>query len=503
IPKLKLQKPVESETLFSTLNLKGIPSPRNPQRPPQQFEADGRRYSLKNRQVKYLDWTFNFRMSPFTGPSVYDIRFKGERIAYEIGLSEISLYYSGFAPMQQMYSYPDSAVLLGTHSKSLIPGADCPEFSTLINQTFWGQLTDEPSSYDSSFCLFEQNAGIPLRRHSSYEKSQGSFYGGMLDSVLTLRSILSVFSNDYIIDFTFHQNGIIQGQLTNTGYLLPSYFNRQETLYGYRINKNIVGNIHQIFAHFRVDLDIGGTCNRYETLNIVKDQIPLQQDPDVIKYQTKIIRDLKTTEKRAVFDYNFRKPKYHLVYNNNVRNDLGQEKSYRIYLEGIAHSLLPEDIGGERSIPWARHQMVVTKFKDSERFSSSSYAYVDNLNPVVNFTKYYVDNESIVDQDLVFWITLGTHRIPHTEDIPLASTVGRELRFFLMPNNYFPECPSMNSRDALLIKHIDPKDKARGVEVNRNGNSREQCVTPKITLEDVLFRNPDLALESRRVNFVF
>uniref|UniRef100_A0A2C9M7G3 Amine oxidase n=2 Tax=Biomphalaria TaxID=6525 RepID=A0A2C9M7G3_BIOGL len=151
----------------------------------------------------------------------------------------------------------------------------------------------------------------------------------MLDSVLTLRSILSVFSNDYIIDFTFHQNGIIQGQLTNTGYLLPSYFNRQETLYGYRINKNIVGNIHQIFAHFRVDLDIGGTCNRYETLNIVKDQIPLQQDPDVIKYQTKIIRDLKTTEKRAVFDYNFRKPKYHLVYNNNVRNDLGQEKSYR------------------------------------------------------------------------------------------------------------------------------------------------------------------------------
>lgn len=51
-------------------------------------------------QVKYLDWTFNFRMSPFTGPSVYDIRFKGERIAYEIGLSEISIYYSGFAPMQ-------------------------------------------------------------------------------------------------------------------------------------------------------------------------------------------------------------------------------------------------------------------------------------------------------------------------------------------------------------------------------------------------------------------
>ncbi|KAK0059423.1 amine oxidase [copper-containing], partial [Biomphalaria pfeifferi] len=137
-----------------------------------------------------------------------------------------------------------------------------------------------------------------------------------------------------------------------------------------------------------------------------------------------------------------------------------------IYLEGIAHSLLPEDIGGERSILWARHQMVVTKFKDSERFSSSSYAYVDNLDPVLNFTKYYVDNESIVDQDLVFWITLGTHRIPHTEDIPLASTVGRELRFFLMPNNYFPECPSMNARDALLIKHIDPKDKARGVEVN-------------------------------------
>lgn len=53
---------------------------------------------IKTTQVDYLDWSFNFRMSPFTGPAVYDVRFKGERIAYEIAMAELSVFYSGDAP---------------------------------------------------------------------------------------------------------------------------------------------------------------------------------------------------------------------------------------------------------------------------------------------------------------------------------------------------------------------------------------------------------------------
>ncbi|KAH9505402.1 hypothetical protein Btru_057179 [Bulinus truncatus] len=507
IPKTRLQKPAQTDNLFSTLNLRGEPMPPNPQRPPQQVEPDGKRYTVKDRQVKYLDWSFNFRMSSFTGPSIFDVRYKGERIAYEIGLQEIAVFYSGSAPLPKLSNYVDSAFLLGTHSKALIPGGDCPESATLINQTFWRTFTDEPSTFDSAFCLFEHNNGVPLRRHSSYESFLGSFYGGMLDSVLTLRSILNLGNYDYVIDFNFHQNGVVQGQIISTAYIQSGFSTPRERDYGYQMEKYIFGPVHHHKMHFKIDLDIGGTSNRYETVDIVKDQTPLQQDPSVIKHQTKIESDLKETEGEAVFDYDFRRPKYHLVYNNDKRNKFNVEQSYRIHLDGMAHNIIPPDVGNDRSTPWAHHQMVVSKHKDNEQWSSSNYAGFDSQRPLVNFTAYHADNERIVDEgphtkDLVFWVTLGLHHVPHAEDLPVTASVGKELKFYLMPYNYFPECPSMSSRDALYIKLTDQMDSAKGVTLDRNGNSGKQCVTPKPTLEELLVENPDMAVQSRRQDFI-
>ena len=58
-------------------------------------------------------------------------------------------------------------------------------------QTVWSQHEDQPGRYDASFCVFEINNGYPLRRHLAYSRHNG-YYGGMLDSVLTLRSVCSV-----------------------------------------------------------------------------------------------------------------------------------------------------------------------------------------------------------------------------------------------------------------------------------------------------------------------
>ena len=65
-------------------------------------------------------------------------------------------------------------------------------------------------------------------------------------------------------------------------------------------------------------------------------------------------------------------------------------------------------------------------------------------------------------QDLVAWVTLGMHHIPHTEDIPNTPTVGTEAAILLLPYNYFPEDPSMRSRDAVRAQRSssDPGAKA-------------------------------------------
>ncbi|GFO42007.1 amine oxidase [Plakobranchus ocellatus] len=206
-----------SKDLFSTMNLRGDPQPAKPLRPPTLVEPDGKRYTLKDRKVEYLGWSFNFRMSALTGPALYDIRYKGERIVYEMAMNEIAVFYSADNPLQKTTDFLDSGALIGTHSKSLVPGGDCPETATFVNQTFSGQTLREHVEIPRAFCLFENNNGYPLRRHLSFSQSEGAFYNGMLDSVLTLRSAITVVNYDYIVDFIFHQNGVIESRIMSTG----------------------------------------------------------------------------------------------------------------------------------------------------------------------------------------------------------------------------------------------------------------------------------------------
>ncbi|CAL1544781.1 unnamed protein product [Lymnaea stagnalis] len=495
IPKIKLRKPTVDNNLFSTLYRRGDPLPPKPQRPPLQVEPDGKRYTTKDRKVEYMGWSFHYRMSSLTGPSLYDVRFKGQRIVYEMGLSEISVFYSGNAPLTRSVNYVDSASIMGIHSKTMVPGADCPEFSTLINQTFLSHSSQEPGVAESVFCLFEINNGYPLRRHASYEQAEGAYYSGMLDSALTLRSALTIDNYDYVIDFIFHQNGIIETKFMSTGHILTSFYHEAERNYGFRLHDNIAGSVHYHMAHFKVDLDIAGTSNRYQTLDVVEEEVLLDLDPCTRYHQTKIIPRVIRTEKEAVYDYNFNTPKYLLVYNEANKTEYGVNRAYRLQMNGMSKQMIPKGLGNEPTISWARHQLVVTKQKDEEISASSNYGMFDGANPVVDFSQYYMDNDNIVDEDLVFWITAGMHHIPHTEDFPVTPTVGNHLTFFLLPYNFFPGCPSMGSRDAMYIKFKNSSEPSQGIFLDRNGNSRDQCLTPRPTLEEDIEENPNLVLD--------
>lgn len=497
VEKAKLKRPVYSDDLFSTLKRKGTYSPPNAQRPPQLVEPDGKRYSIKGREAEYLGWKFNFRMSSFSGPQLFNVRFQGARIAYELSLSEIAAFYSGYAPLSQSTDYVDSGAMSSLGSKALVPGGDCPDSATFIPYSVWNQREEEPGQYDAVFCMFEHNNNYPLRRHLEYAKPDG-YYGGMLDSVLTLRSILVVGNYDYIIDFIFHQNGALETRLMSTGYIQSNIYRDVERRYGVKIQESITGNLHHHMFHLKADLDVSGTSNRYETLNIQPEDSKLSWDKERNYGQTKYTPVLKKTELEALYHYDINKPKYHIVHNDDVKNTWGEKKAYSIHLSGMSKNLFPEGEGNEPVISWARNQIAVTQRKEDEFLSSSNYGMYDTLDPVVNFSRFYEDNETIVDQDLVFWLTLGLHHIPHTEDLPVTPTAGNHLTAMFLPNNFFDQCPSMGSRDAIFVGFKDQSDPSQGVTLERNGNSRDKCVLPRPTLEEDIEANPDRVLPSKR-----
>ncbi|KAK3084716.1 hypothetical protein FSP39_017939 [Pinctada imbricata] len=464
--------PHDDSSIFSKLYRRGKTPSLSEKRDPVQFYPDGQRYTITYRHIEYMEWSFDFRLSTSYGPQIYDVRFRGNRIAYEIGLQEISVYYSGDSPQQRFSDFIDSAELFGSKAKGLVPGVDCPELSTFVGAFNIGTSL-QPTEIINAFCVFEWNTGEPLRRHYSKSKYASNFFEGLQTTVLILRTILTISNYDYIIDFRFNQNGVMETKAFSTGYILANAYAEDEKRYAFQLHNQIVGNYHLHLFHFKADLDIGGTSNRYETLDITAhtEENPFSSKENATDTQGQIKRTLKQAESDAAYHYEFEQPKYHIFYRQNNTDKYGNNKAYRLLVHGFAKQILPPGVDKEPSVSWSRYQTAVTRRKETERHSSTLYAMFDTLDPVVNFTSFISDNESIVDEDLVTWITLGVHHIPHTEDLPIVTTPGMALSFLLQPFNFFPEDPAMTSPNAIRLELNKKNDLSSGVKVERYGQS--------------------------------
>ena len=97
--------------------------------------AESARFNVDTRQ-KFVEWMgFSFYMT-FTedaGMTLYDIRFKGERIIYELSMQEAAAQYGGNQPKAANTLYHDTYYDLGAQMGTLVEGYDCPWGSTFWN----------------------------------------------------------------------------------------------------------------------------------------------------------------------------------------------------------------------------------------------------------------------------------------------------------------------------------------------------------------------------------
>ena len=343
VNKINISFPVNDDNLFSSMHRRGHLFPEQQGRGPLQFEPDGKRYSINGRHITYMGWQFHVRLSPVSGPQLFDIRYNGERIVYELSIQEIGVFYSAHNPAHRFSDFADSVAMIGTRSRTLVTGADCPEHATYLSALYAQESSEEPYVVDRAFCVFEHNTETPLRRHLTRTLFEGGkFYEGMQDVVFIVRTVITVVNYDYVLDFIFHQNGAIEVKVISTGYILTSFRMPAEDDYGFRLRDHIIGNIHHHLFHFKVDLDIKGTSNRFETLDIVPETVDNSRwaVPGKTQYhQTKMTKNVVKTEGAAALKYNFTAPKYLTFYNNKHRSDYGVPRAYRLLMRGMSYQV--------------------------------------------------------------------------------------------------------------------------------------------------------------------
>uniref|UniRef100_A0A672YNT5 Amine oxidase n=1 Tax=Sphaeramia orbicularis TaxID=375764 RepID=A0A672YNT5_9TELE len=414
---------------------------------PQQFHVQGKRFSIQNNHIVYLDWSFAFGMSPLRGMRVFDVRFKGERIIYELSVQEAMSVYGSVTPHTMITKFLDGSFGIGKCAYELVRGVDCPYSATYID-TYHFLDTGVPRQLKNSICVFEHDVALPLRRH--FSEIIYNSYGGLANSVLVFRTITAIGNYDYVWDFIFYQSGSVEAKVRATGYIASSFTLNNSYTYGHQVAENVTGNIHTHFVNFKVDLDVLGVKNVFQVKDMEFVNVSLPWNPEHYTMIPRLVESEFQTEQVKSLHHDSKTPRYlHIA--SNQKNHWGHQRSYRLQVFSFPGDHLPENQAEERAMSWARYKLAITKHKDLEQSCGSLYNQNEMWAPAVDFSKFIADNERIVNEDLVAWVTAGFLHIPHAEDIPNTVTVGNGGGVLLRPHNYFDEDPSIHSVDGVYF----------------------------------------------------
>ncbi|KAK4540507.1 hypothetical protein LTR36_009145 [Oleoguttula mirabilis] len=398
--------------------------------PPQSIAPAGSRYSV-DQQAKYVEWmNFSFYISfnRDTGLRLFDIRHKGQRILYELGLEEALAHYAGNDPVQSGTSYLDSYYGFGPYAFELVPGYDCPSYATYMNTSFY--VSETTHTHINSVCFFEFDADYPMQRHS-----QSTYVANTKNVYFTVRSVSTVGNYDYMFSYEFYYDGSIRVEVRASGYIQAAYYANNHD-YGYHIHDSLSGSMHDHVLGYKADFDILGTDNTMEmTTNIpvVESYVWSDHPRNTMKLQRSFVES--EDDSKILYTGNGR-TQYRVV-NADKPNKYGEYRGYRILpADGTIHLTVENSSNLVDAANWAKYDLMVTKQKDTEPRSAHPYNGQDVYNPVINFDKFF-DGESLVQEDLVVWFNLGMHHVPHTGDLPntVFTTAHSGVQF--MPLNYY------------------------------------------------------------------
>lgn len=426
---VKFGKNVEGD--WARTDQQGPILPKDDSYPPTSIAPTGSRFSVdtEEKYVEWMDWSFYIGFKRDTGMALYDIRYKGKRLIYELGLQEALAHYAGNDPLQSGTSYLDTFYGFGPYAFELVSGYDCPSYATYLNTSFY--VTETVHTHINSICLFEFTGDYPIQRHSN-----SKYVSATKNTYFVVRSVSTVGNYDYMFSYSFYFDGSIAVEVRASGYIQSAYFANNED-YGFHINDFLSGSMHDHVLNYKVDFDILGTNNSVQLMSVVPaaKEYPWSQGK---KRNTMVIeRSFVENEDESRFNWAENGMTQVIVVNEDEKNDFGELRGYRVLpYTGTAHLTVKNSSNVVNAAHWAEYDIQITKRKDTEPRAAHAYNSQDVKDPPVDFSKFF-DGENLRSEDLVMWVNLGMHHVPHTGDLPntVFTTAHSGIQF--MPSNYF------------------------------------------------------------------
>ncbi|KAJ4370723.1 hypothetical protein N0V83_005244 [Neocucurbitaria cava] len=426
----------------------GDPLPLDELPPPVSVAQGTPRFKLDTNEdyVSWMDFSFYFSVSRDVGLSLFDIQYKGQRLAYELSLQEAVTLYTGSEPFASQATFFDTVDGLGSSLVTLVRGYDCPSHATYLNATYSEGNTTKTQA--DAICVFEFDAGYPIRRHS-YPTNYASVAKNIM---FTVRTISTVGNYDFMIEYQFFYDGAIEVSVRASGFISATYWDGNGD-YGFHIHDYLSGSLHDHVLTFKADLDVLGRANTLQKVELAPESTTYPWSQGIIHDTFKASRSF--VDKESSLSWADNDAAIFAVVNKQSPNRFGEFPGYRMKRSaGTSHFTPKKSTNVQKAGASAYYDFYITKQKDTEPRAADSYNQFAPEDPLVDFTKF-LDGDSIDQEDVVMWFNLGMHHMPHTGDLPNTMFTSAHSAMRFEPFNYLEGDPSVASNQQVKVHYSD------------------------------------------------
>lgn len=382
---------------WTSTDMHGEPLPLDEQPPPESVARGDQRFKIdaKENYISWMDFDFYHTVSHDRGLSLFDIKYKGNRIMYELSLQEALTAYSGSDPFASQATFFDTTSGMGTDLQPLVRGYDCPSHATYL-PTSWNQ-GNSTQTLEDAICIFEFDTGYPIRRHSFSPIAPHTSVAKNIQFVV--RTVATVGNYDFMIDYTFFYDGGIEVSSRFSGYISAAYW-ENEPEYGFHIHDFLSGSSHDHTLTFKADLDINGGKNSVQkvTFQAISTDYPWSRGH---VYNTfKAHRGWVKNESDSKINWSENDNSMYAIVNKDTPNRFGEYPGYRIKkTAGTIHLTQTNSTNTGKAGAFVTHDFYVTQQKDTEPRAADALNQYQKDDPLVDFATFF-DDESLEQEDV-------------------------------------------------------------------------------------------------------
>jgi len=302
-----------------------------------------------------------------------------------------------------------------------------------------------PTTIKNALCIFERDQGDPAWRHLENNNT-----ASRPKRDLVVRSAAVIGNYDYLLDWTFQQDGSVLAAVGATGIVEVKMSPQKDAsivakskqskaaadAYGRFIDPHIIGVNHDHYFSFRIDLDIDGANNHFVLDRLVQQKLEGERRKSIWVKKSSVI----TSETDAKLNIDLSQPSLWRVHSQARKNHVGYPTSYQLRPGRNAITLLSEDDYPRRRAGFIDHHLWVTPHAPGERYAAGEYPTLSE--PGEGLPAFTKDNRSIKDTDIVLWHTISMHHLVRAEDWPVMPVLWHS--FELRPFDFFNGNPAMD-----------------------------------------------------------